>query len=168
MAKTHTLYTLEDILRLATMENRELLVGDLAHLIYMHAKLKTQMSKKRYKELIIAPVKWTNDGEVGIKTVTLNGVEIKKRTDLPKIQTDEEFVNSELKKAVDSFPEKWIHRQLQYLIHSLGEYSVIDREFYKRHIENEEDMPPEVIKQYKENLIEVLTHDEINLYKNKP
>jgi hypothetical protein len=167
MAKTHTLFTLEDVFRLATMENRELLLSDLAHLIYMHAKLKTQMSKKRYKELIIGPTKWTNDGETGIKSVILNGVEIKKKTNLTKIQTDEEFVQSEIKKAVELFPEKWIHRQLQYLIHSFGEYSVIDREFYKRHIDNDEEMPPEVIKQYKENLIEVLTHDEINLYKTK-
>lgn len=160
MAKTHTLYTLEDVLRLATMENRELLLSDLAHLIYMHAKLKTQMSKKRYKELIIAPAKWTNDGMSGIKSVTLNGVEIKKKTNLTKIQTDEEFVQSEIKKAVESFPEKWIHRQLQYLIYSLGEHGVIEHQFYKRHIGNNENIPAEILKEYKENLIEVLTSDE--------
>lgn len=160
MAKTYTLNTLEDVFRLATNENIELLISDLAHLINLHVKIKNEISKKRYKELIIAPVRWTNDGETGIKSVKLNGIELKKNPTLTKIRSDEDFVNDQIKKAIESLTPERLRTYLSYLLYSFGEHVNIDEAFYHKHVNEDAPFPDELIKEYKENLIEILTHDD--------
>lgn len=65
-----------------------------------------------------------------------------------------------IKKAIKSLTPERLRTYLGYLIHSFGEHTVIDESFYQKHIGDQVPLPDELIKEYKENLIEILTHDD--------
>ena len=73
-----------------------------------------------------------------------------------ELNSEEEII----KKAIESLSKERLTTYLGYLLHSLGEHTVLNEAFYQRHIGDQVPFPDVLIKEYKENLIEILTHDD--------
>jgi hypothetical protein len=76
MEKTHELKTIEDVCKIATSENFERLILDLADCVAFNIQLKKQLSEKEYSDLKMNSIIWKDDNIKGMTSLRLNGEEI--------------------------------------------------------------------------------------------
>ena len=72
----HELKTIEDICKIATSENFERLMLDLADCVAFNIQLKKQLPEKEYSDLKMNSIIWKDDNVFGMTSIRLNGEEI--------------------------------------------------------------------------------------------
>jgi hypothetical protein len=74
--EVHEIVTIQDMCKLATEENFERLIMDMADCVGFHIKLKRELSEEEYSQLKFESILWKDDGVMGITSIMINGKEL--------------------------------------------------------------------------------------------